>query len=61
MVATKFLPRTQDEIMRGDGQQHIEQIDTSLRIWDWTIDLYIYHMWDYETPSTTLWRGWTGW
>ena len=53
VVATKFLPRTADEIASGvTGQQHIEQmVNTSLRNLGMDyIDLYIYHMWDYETP-----------
>ena len=53
VVATKFLPRTPDEIASGvTGQQHIEQmVNTSLRNLGMDyIDLYIYHMWDYETP-----------
>ena len=53
VVATKFLPRTPDEIERGiTGQQHIENmINTSLsnRGMDY-VDLYIYHMWDWNTP-----------
>ncbi len=53
VVATKFLPRTPDEIAAGiTGQQHIEQmVNTSLKNLGLDyIDLYIYHMWDYETP-----------
>ena len=53
VVATKFLPRTQEEIAAGiTGQRHIEQmVDTSLKNLGLDyIDLYIYHMWDYETP-----------
>lgn len=53
VVATKFLPRTQEEIAAGaSGQQHIEQmVITSLKNLGLDyIDLYIYHMWDYETP-----------
>ena len=52
VVATKFLPRTQEEIAAGiTGQQHIEQmINTSLKNLGMEyVDLYIYHMWDYET------------
>ena len=53
VVATKFLPRTQEEIANHiSGQQHIENmVNTSLKNlrMDY-IDLYIYHMWDYETP-----------
>ena len=53
VVATKFLPRTPDEIERGiTGQQHIENmINTSLRNLGMDyVDLYIYHMWDWNTP-----------
>ncbi len=53
VLATKFLPRTQVEIASGiTGQQHIEQmVNTSLKNLGMDyIDLYIYHMWDYETP-----------
>ena len=60
VVATKFLPRTQEEIAAGiTGQQHIQNmIDTSLRnlALDY-IDLYIYHMWDYETPLYDIMDG----
>ena len=60
VVATKFLPRTQEEIAAGiTGQQHIQNmIDTSLRnLWLDYIDLYIYHMWDYETPLYDIMDG----
>lgn len=53
IVATKFLPRTQDEIENGvSGRRHIENmIDTSLRNLGMDhVDLYIYHMWDWQTP-----------
>ena len=53
VVATKFLPRTPEEIAQGiSGQQHIEtMVNTSLKNLGMDyIDLYIYHMWDYETP-----------
>lgn len=53
VVATKFLPRTQEEIERGiSGQQHIENMmDTSLHNLGMEyVDLYIYHMWDWQTP-----------
>ena len=52
VVATKFLPRIQEEITAGiSGQQHIEQmVNTSLKNLGMDyVDLYIYHMWDYET------------
>ncbi|HIU30583.1 MAG TPA: aldo/keto reductase [Candidatus Caccousia avistercoris] len=60
VVATKFLPRTQDEIAAGvTGQQHIEQmVNTSLKNLGMDyIDLYIYHMWDYETPLYDIIEG----
>ena len=47
VIATKFLPRTQDEIEAGiSGQQHIERmLNTSLRNLGLDyVDLYIYHM-----------------
>ena len=53
VVATKFLPRTTKEIEDGvTGQQHIEkQLDLSLSHLGMDyVDLYIYHMWDYQTP-----------
>ena len=53
VVATKFLPRTQHEIENGiTGQKHIENmINTSLKNLGMDhVDLYIYHMWDWQTP-----------
>ena len=53
VVATKFLPRSTQEIEDGvSGQQHIEkQLDLSLKHLGMDyVDLYIYHMWDYQTP-----------
>lgn len=53
VVATKFLSRTPDEIQAGiSGQQHIEKmIDKSLENLGMDyVDLYIYHMWDWNTP-----------
>lgn len=60
VVATKFLPRTQEEIAVGfTGQQHIEQmVNTSLKNLGLDyVDLYIYHMWDYETPLYDIMDG----
>lgn len=60
MVATKFLPRTQEEIQQGiTGQQHIERmINKSLENLGMEyVDLYIYHMWVYKPRCMTLWRG----
>ena len=52
-VATKFLPRSTQEIAEGiTGQQHIAtMLDKSLTHLGMDyVDLYIYHMWDYQTP-----------
>ena len=60
MVATKFLPRTQEDIEKGiTGQQHIERmIDKSLENLGMDyVDLYIYHMWDYQTPLYDIMEG----
>ena len=60
VIATKFLPRTQEEIAAGiTGQQHIEQmINTSLKNLGLDyVDLYIYHMWDYHTPMEDIMDG----
>ncbi len=60
VVATKFLPRTQDEIESGvSGQQHIENmINTSLHNLGMDyVDLYIYHMWDWNTPIEDIMDG----
>ena len=60
VVATKFLPRTQDEIENGiSGQQHIENmINASLRNLGMDyVDLYIYHMWDWQTPIYDIMDG----
>ncbi len=60
VVATKFLPRTPEEIQQGiSGQEHIERmINTSLKNLGLDyVDLYIYHMWDYETPLYDIMEG----
>ena len=60
VVATKFLPRTQDEIEAGiTGQQHIERmLDKSLENLGMDhVDLYIYHMWDWQTPVWDIMDG----
>lgn len=60
VVATKFLPRTQVEIDAGiTGQQHIERmIDKSLENLGMDhVDLYIYHMWDHQTPLYDIMDG----
>ncbi len=60
VVATKFLPRTQEEIEAGvSGQQHIERmLNTSLSNLGLDyVDLYICHMWDYQTPLYEIMDG----
>lgn len=60
VVATKFLPRTPEEIEKGiSGQEHIEQmINKSLSNLGMDyVDLYIYHMWDYNTPIYEIMDG----
>ncbi|HJB89886.1 MAG TPA: aldo/keto reductase [Candidatus Eisenbergiella merdigallinarum] len=60
VVATKFLPRTAAEIEAGvSGQEHIQRsVDTSLKNLGMDyVDLYIYHMWDYETPLYDIMDG----
>lgn len=59
-VATKFTPRTQDEINAGvSGQKHIANyLDQSLKNLGMDyVDLYIYHMWDYQTPMEEVMEG----
>ena len=60
VIATKFTPRTQEEIDGGvTGQKHIENyLDQSLRNLGMDyVDLYIYHMWDYHTPMEEIMEG----
>ena len=60
VIATKFLPRTRDEMEAGiTGQQHIEKmLDKSLKNLGMDyVDLYIYHMWDYTTPLYDIMEG----
>lgn len=59
-VATKFLPRTNDEIEAGiSGQEHIRRmLDKSLQNLGMDyVDLYIYHMWDHQTPLYDIMEG----
>ena len=59
-VATKFLPRTPEEIESGvTGQLHIERmINKSLENLGMDyVDLYIYHMWDWNTPIYDIMDG----
>ena len=60
VVATKFLPRSPEEIEQGiTGQQHIERmINRSLdNLGMDYVDLYIYHMWDWRTPMEDILDG----
>ena len=60
VVATKFLPRTPEEIAAGvSGQEHVRRmLDKSLQNLGMDyVDLYIYHMWDYQTPLRDILEG----
>ncbi len=60
VIATKFTPRTQEEIDNNiSGQKHIENyLDQSLKNLGMDyVDLYIYHMWDYHTPMEEIMEG----
>ena len=60
VVATKFLPRTSEEIEKGiSGQKHIENmINASLQNLGMDyVDLYIYHMWDWNTDIYDIMDG----
>lgn len=60
VIATKFLPRTEEEIENGiSGQQHIENmLNTSLNNLGLDyVDLYIYHMWDWQTDIYDIMDG----
>ncbi len=60
VMATKFTPRTQEEIDNNiSGQQHIENyLNQSLKNLGMDhVDLYIYHMWDYHTPMEEIMDG----
>lgn len=53
VIATKFLPRSQEEIANGiSGKEHVRSsLDASLsHLGIDYVDLYIYHMWDWNTP-----------
>ena len=60
VVATKFLPRTEEELAVGvTGQRRIERmLNASLKNLGLDyVDLYIYHMWDYQTPLYDIMDG----
>lgn len=56
VVATKFLPRTQEEIQAGitagsifaDDRKSLQNLGMEY------VDLYIYHMWDYDAAEDIL-------
>ena len=60
VIATKFLPRSEEDIKNGvSGQKHIHNMvkkSLSNLGLDY-IDLYIYHMWDYNTPLYDILEG----
>lgn len=60
VVATKFLPRSQEELDGNvSGQEHIRHsLDESLSNLGMDyVDLYVYHMWDYHTPMEEIMEG----
>ncbi len=60
IIATKFVSRTTEEIEKGiNGIKHIENcLDKSLKNLGLDyVDLYIYHMWDYNTPLEEIMEG----
>ena len=60
VVATKFLPRTGEEIEAGvSGREHIcRSLDRSLQNLGMDyVDLYICHMWDHQTPLYDIMEG----
>ena len=60
VLATKFLPRTPEEIAAGvTGQRHVENmLNQSLKNLGMDyVDLYICHMWDWNTPIEDVMDG----
>lgn len=56
-IATKFLPRTEEERQnKVSARDHIEgSLNASLNNLGMDyVDLYIYHMWDYHTPMEDI-------
>ncbi len=59
-IATKFLPRSPEEVANNiSGQKHVtESLNQSLKnLGADYVDLYIYHMWDYQTPIFEILEG----
>lgn len=60
VVATKFTPRTDQEIEQNiSGKDHVlNSLERSLKNLGMDyVDLYIYHMWDYRTPIYDVLEG----
>lgn len=60
VIATKFLPRTEEEIQNNvSGKQHVyDCLERSLKNLGMDyVDLYICHMWDYHTPIKEIMEG----
>lgn len=60
VVATKFGPRTKEEKEAGlSGKDFVlKRLEQSLKNLEMDyIDLYIYHMWDYDTPMEEIMAG----
>ena len=60
VIATKFLPRSEQEIAEGiGGRAHVLNcLEGSLKRLDTEyVDLFILHMWDYSTPVEELMEG----
>ena len=59
-LATKFLPRSPEEVENKiSGKKHVtDSLDQSLKNLGMDyVDLYIYHMWDYQTPILEILDG----
>lgn len=60
VIATKFLPRTPQEIDENvSGQEHVKRMlnKSLMNLGTDYVDLYIYHMWDYNTPIYEIMEG----
>ena len=60
VIATKFMPRSAEEILNKiSAAEHIKNsIEASLSHLQMDyVDLYIYHMWDYNTPIEEIMEG----
>lgn len=60
IIATKFVPRPKEAIEAGvTGQEHVKNcLEASLKRLEMDyVDLYILHMWDYQTPIEDILEG----